>query len=208
MITNPTPQPDNSKQPKKAARPAKPPAVYLPVTPPDYTTNPAHLDGMDRRLRLANPPSCPSCGGFCFAIKEDLARPAVNRPVRGLKGTEVYIVLLLSFASLLAAQQRKIRKANPAMKDGLPLLYVGQSRLAPWQRLHNHFIGYKSSSWVRWFGCTLIDCSTEATAAGFFPEALRQQIAALAVRQQDDGKTREAAVAALLRSHGYPVMSH
>lgn len=206
MITNPTPQPDNSKQPKKAARSAKPPAVYLPVTPPDYTTNPAHLDGMDRRLRLAKPPRCPGCGGFCYALKGDLTRPAVNRPVRGLKGTEVYIVELLPFAAL-PTQQKKIRKDNPAMKDGLPFLYVGQSRLAPWQRLHNHFIGYKSSSWVRRFGCTLIDCSTEATAAGFFSESLRQQIAALAVRQQDDGKSREAAVAALLRSHGYPVIS-
>lgn len=203
-------QPPKSPQPKsvrKPTRPAKPAAVYLEVMPADYTTNPAHLDGMDRRLRLANPPRCPSCGGFCFALKEGLARPPRNQPTRLLKGTIVYLVELLPFAAL-PTQQKKIRKANPAMQEGRPFLYVGQSRLAAPQRLHNHFIGYKSSGWARRFGCRLIDCATEATAAGFFPEDLRRQLAVLAERQPDDGKSREAAVAALLRLHGYPVMSH
>lgn len=196
------------KTPRPVRKSLTPATVYLPDRPVGYALDPTRLDGMERRLRLSNPPCCPSCGGHCYGLKAELPRPAFFQPSRGLKGTVVYVVRLLPFATLLPALQRKVRKDNPRCQESLPLLYVGQTRLEAIQRLHNHWVGYKSSPWVRRFGCELIDASTEAAAAGCWPEPLRRQVAALAARSEADGKQREADVTALLRAHGYPVMSH
>ena len=196
------------KTPRPARKPIHVPIVYLPDRPVGYATDPARLDGMDRRLRLARIPVCASCGGHCYGLKSELPRPAFFQPARGLKGSVVYVVRLLPLATLLPALQKKVRKDNPGCQEALPLLYVGQTRLEPAERLHNHWVGYKASSWVRRFGCALVDVAAVAEGEGFFPEPLRREVAALAARGMADAKQREAAVAALLRGHGYPVMSH
>lgn len=186
----------------------KPSPVYLLTCPTHYALLPENLDGMDRRLRSSQPPVCPHCGGFCYGLKAGLAKPPICKPRGDLKGTEVYIVRLIHFNTLLPNLQKKVQKDNPGMQAGYPLFYVGMTRLRAIERLHNHFIGYRASKWVRDYGCGLVDCTDEASCQGLLPESLRSQLAALMRRSGFDGAARELEVATLLRSHGYAVISN
>lgn len=64
----------------------------------------------------------------------------------------VYVVLLES----KAAEDRALRRINPARDPAKPCVYVGMSGLAPEQRFARHKEGLQAAKWVRRYGVRLL----------------------------------------------------
>ena len=82
--------------------------------------------------------------------------------------------------------------ANPAYKEGMPCLFVGETRHAPKKRFNYHLVGYKSHEYVRRYARRLA------------PE----YYANLNPVNCDQAKEVENHLAAKLRAMGYAVWQH
>lgn len=83
-------------------------------------------------------------------------------------------------------------KANPQYKQGMPCLYVGETRHAPRKRFNYHLVGYKSHEFVRRYARRL---------APEYYAGINPVDCALA-------KAEEQQLADKLRSMGYAVWTH
>jgi hypothetical protein len=82
--------------------------------------------------------------------------------------------------------------ANPKYKDGMPCLFVGETRHSPKKRFNYHLVGYKSHDYIRRYAQRLA------------PE----YYASLNPVNADQAKEVENHLAAKLRSMGYAVWQH
>ena len=83
-------------------------------------------------------------------------------------------------------------RANPLYKDGMPCLFVGETRHTPKRRFHYHLVGYKSHEFVRRYARRLA------------PE----YYAHLNPVSSDQAKQVENHLAKKLRAMGYAVWQH
>ena len=83
-------------------------------------------------------------------------------------------------------------KANPQYKEGMPCLFVGETRHTPRKRFNYHLVGYKSHEFVRRYARRL--------AAEYY--------ANLKPVSRDRAKVEEQRLADRLRALGYAVWQH
>lgn len=83
-------------------------------------------------------------------------------------------------------------KANPQYKEGMPCLFVGETRHTPQKRFNYHLVGYKSHEFVRRYARRLA------------PE----YYASMNPVNIDQAKTEEQNLADRLRALGYAVWQH
>ena len=83
-------------------------------------------------------------------------------------------------------------KANPQYKEGMPCLFVGETRHTPQKRFNYHLVGYKSHEFVRRYARRLA------------PE----YYARLNPVSRDQAKVEEQGLADRLRALGYAVWQH
>lgn len=83
-------------------------------------------------------------------------------------------------------------KANPQYKDGMPCLFVGETRHTPQKRFNYHLVGYKSHEFVRRYARRLA------------PE----YYARINPVNADQAKAEEHLLADRLRALGYAVWQH
>ena len=83
-------------------------------------------------------------------------------------------------------------KANPQYKQGMPCLFVGETRHTPQKRFNYHLVGYKSHEFVRRYARRLA------------PE----YYASMNPVDFDQAKAEEQMLADRLRSLGYAVWQH
>ena len=82
--------------------------------------------------------------------------------------------------------------ANPGYKDGMPCLFVGETRHSPKKRFNYHLVGYKSHEYIRRYARRLA------------PECY----ASLNPVNANQAKEIENHLAAKLRNMGYAVWQH
>jgi len=83
-------------------------------------------------------------------------------------------------------------KANPQYKNGMPCLFVGETRHTPQKRFNYHLVGYKSHEFVRRYARRL----APEYCAGINPVSCA------------DAKAEERLLADRLRDLGYAVWQH
>ena len=83
-------------------------------------------------------------------------------------------------------------RANPQYKEGMPCLFVGETRHTPKKRFNYHLVGYKSHEFVRRYAHRLA------------PE----YYASMNPVDSDQAKIAENNLAARLRALGYAVWQH
>ncbi len=83
-------------------------------------------------------------------------------------------------------------KANPQYKEGMPCLFVGETRHTPQKRFNYHLVGYKSHEFVRRYARRLA------------PE----YYARMNPVSRDQAKIEEHNLANRLRSLGYAIWQH
>jgi hypothetical protein len=83
-------------------------------------------------------------------------------------------------------------KANPQYKQGMPFLFVGETRHTPQKRFNYHLVGYKSHEFVRRYARRLA------------PE----YYARMNPVDSEHARTEEQILAERLRSLGYAVWQH
>jgi hypothetical protein len=82
--------------------------------------------------------------------------------------------------------------ANPQYKEGMPCLFVGETRHTPGKRFNYHLVGYKSHEFVRRYARRL----APEYYAGIKPVS------------RDEAKAEERRLAGRLRVLGYGVWQH
>ena len=110
-----------------------------------------------------------------------------HQPSAELKGSILYVVRLDAFGRLPKSRQAKLDELNPLARKKAPVFYVGQTRLAAWKRYENHLKGYRASRWVKNHG---------------------QQLIKVDEWNNGDPEKREKALAELLRTQGFYVISN
>ena len=132
-----------------------------------------------------------------------------HTPDAELTGSILYVVRLEYFGKLPKSKQAKLIELNPAARKRAPVFYVGQTRLEAWKRYENHLKGYRASRWVENYGKQLIKADVWKPDFGVaLPESAIRAAWSLARRNKGEPGKREQALTALLRSHGYYVISN
>ena len=132
-----------------------------------------------------------------------------HKPGTQLGGTILYVVRLGYFGKLAKRDQERLVELNPLASKKAPGFYVGQTSLQATERYENHRNGYKASRWVRKYGQKLIKVDEWKPDFGVaLSEKAIRAAWQLARRSNGEPLEREQALAELLRTEGFFVISH